>query len=338
MSAVSIADLPADLRVLVREHAAALVSDPTRDKRYLSTQLGGAVASYLSWKENEDGAAAATLDTYERILARLCVAVDEPLDRLTVNHLRTVRDDFTRSQRRKVTAVFRDCFRWLYEEGVTAENVAGRLRYPKRELALVTDVFDEDEKFAIVTAQDDIMDRVGVLLLFRAGLRQAELRGVHVRDVNLVEKYVIVRRGKGGKGRIVPIKGELVRALNEMLSPLTTLERGPDDYLLCPTRGGRSKQRVPSKPMGKRGIHEWWYRCLQRAEIVPAGVTSGRRMHGARHTYATDLIRATHGNMVAAKENLGHSSIDVTIDLYTHFAFEDKAAAVAQLPEIGEES
>lgn len=337
MTSVALELLPPDVRALVREHAAALVSDPVKDKRYLGTQLGSAVAGYLSWKENEDGAAAATLDTYERILARLCVTVDKPLDRLTVNDLRAVRDDFTRSQRRKVTAVFRDCFRWLYEEEHTAENVAGRLRYPKRELTVVPDVFDDDEKFAIVTAQDDIMDRVGVLLLLRAGLRQGELRGVQVRDVNLVEKYVIVRRGKGGKGRVVPIKGELVRALNEMLSPIAELRRGPDDYLLCPTRGGRSTQRVPAKPMGKRGAHEWWYRCLQRAEIVPAGVTRGRRMHGARHTYATDLIRATKGNMVAAKENLGHSSIDVTVDLYTHFAFEDKAEAVAQLPEIGEE-
>ena len=334
---VTLEALPPDLRALVRQHAAALVSDPIRDKRYLSTQLGNAVADYLSWKENEDGAAAATLDTYERILARLCVATDVPLDKLTVNHLRVARDDFTRSQRRKVTAVFRDCFRWLYEEEYTTDNVAGRLRYPKRDLVVVTDIFDDDEKFAIVTAQDDIMDRVGVLLLLRAGLRQGELRGVQVRDVNLVEKYVIVRRGKGGKGRVVPIKGELVRALNEMLSPIASLERGPDDFLLCPTRGGRSRQRVPSKPMGKRGAHEWWYRCLQRAGIVEDGVTSGRRMHGARHTYATDLIRATNGNMVAVKENLGHSSIDITVDLYTHFAFQDQADAVARMPEIGDE-
>ena len=338
MTAAALDRLPPDMLALVREHAAALVSDPTRDKRYLSTQLGNAVADYLSWKENEDGAAAATLDTYERILARLCVTIDKPLNEVTVNDLRVVRDDFTRSQRRKVTAVFRDCFRWLYEEEHTSDNIAGRLRYPKRDLTVVTDVFDDEEKFAIVTAQEVIMDRVGVLLLLRAGLRQGELRGVQVRDVNLVEKYVIVRRGKGGKGRVVPIGGELVRALNEMLSPMADLERGLDDYLLCPTRGGRSTQRVPSKPMGKRGAHEWWYRCLQRAGIVDDGVTSGRRMHGARHTYATDLIRATNGNMVAAQKNLGHDSIDITIDLYTHFAFDDQAAAVAQLPEIGNEA
>lgn len=336
MSALALESLPPDVLALVRQHAAALVSDPTKNKRYLSTQLGDAIASYLSWKENEDGAAAITLDSYERVLARVCIAIDKPVDKVTLNDLRAVRDDFSRGQRRKATAVIRDCFKWFYEEEMIPDNPAGRMRYPKRELSVVTDVFDKDEKAAIVTAQTDIMDRVGVLLLLRAGLRQAELRNLKVRDVNLVEKYVVVRRGKGGKGRTVPIKGELVRALNEMLSPMAELKRGPDDFLLCPTRGGRSTQRVPSRPMGKRGAHEWWYRCLQRAEIVPEGVMRGRRMHGARHTYATDLIRATNGNMVAAQKNLGHSSIDITVDLYTHFAFEDQAAAVEQLPEITE--
>lgn len=339
---VMLDELPRDLRALVLRLAGAVGSGATKNKAYLATQLGRSVARpYLSWKENEDGAAEATLDTYERILSVLCIWAEERglrLETLSVDHLREVRDLFTRSQRRKVTACFKDCFRWLYEERFTDENVAGRLRYPKRERRVVTDVFTDDEKAAIVTAQDDIMDRVGVLLLLRAGLRQAELRGIRVKDVNLVERYVIVRRGKGGDGRTVPMTGGLVRALNEMLSPMAEVERGPDDYILCPTFGGRSTRRNVAKPMGKRGAHEWWYRCLQRAGIVDEGVTRGRRMHGARHTYATDMLRATNGNAVATQKNLGHSSIDITVDLYGHFDLEDQRLAVAQLPEIGEDS
>lgn len=334
-------ELPRDLRALVLRLAGNVGSEATKNKAYLATQLGGSVARpYLSWKENEDGAAESTLDTYERILSLLCIWAEErgiTLERLTVDHLREVRDLFTRSQRRKVTAVFKDCFRWLYEESITDENIAGRLRYPKREQRVIEDIFDDDEKAAIVTAQGDLMDRCGVLLLLRAGLRQAELRNLQVRDVNLVEKYVVVRRGKGGKGRTVPITGQLVRALNELLSPMADIKRGPEDYILCPTFGGRSTRRNVAKPMGKRGAHEWWYRCLTRAGLVDAGVTSGRRMHGARHTYATDMLRANNGNAVVTQKNLGHSSIDITVDLYGHFDLEDQRLAVAQLPEIGEE-
>lgn len=338
--ALDLTQLPDELAALVRAHAAALVSDPTKDQRYRATRLGSAVADYLSWKENEDGAAAATIDSYERVLARLAVAVDKHPGSVTVDDLRQVRDAFTRGQRRKATAVFKDFFRWLYEEQRIGDNPAGRLRYPKREQAPIEGLFDDDEKRAIVAAQADIMDRVGVLLLLRAGLRQLELRSLQVRDVNLVEKHILVRRGKGGAPRTVPIKGELVRALDElMLTDVTGLHRPRrrDDYLLCPTIGGRSTTRNPSKPMGKRGAHDWWYRCLQRAGIVEEGVTSGRRMHLSRHTYATDLGRATRWSVAAVSKNLGHKSGKTTMDLYWHLMIEDQADAVAMLPEIGDE-
>lgn len=341
MSAVlQIEQLAPDLQALVRRHALALVSDPTRDMRYLSTQLGPRVADYLSWKKNEDGAAPTTLDSYERILAVLCVSIDKPAENVTIDDLRQVRDTFTLGQRRKVTAVLRDSFRWLYEESFIPDNPAGRLRYPKQAKPALTDLFTDLEEAQIVTAQTDIMDRCCVLLLLRAGLRQAELRGLQVRDVNLVEKYILVRRGKGSKARRVPVKGQLVRALEElMLTDVPGLNRvrGLDDYLLCPTIGGQSVTRVPEKPMSKRGTHEWWYRCLQRAGIVDKGVTRGRRMHGARHTYATDLGKATGWNIAAVSKNLGHSSIKLTFDTYMQFAFDDQADAVAMLPEIDED-
>jgi integrase/recombinase XerD len=307
--------------------------------RYLSTQLGPRVADYLSWKRNEDGAAPTTLDSYERILAVLCVSIDKPAEKVTIDDLRQVRDTFTAGQRRKVTAVFKDSFRWLYEESFIPDNPAGRLRYPKKVPAAITDLYEDDEQYEIVTAQRDIMDRVGVLLLLRAGVRKGELAGLMAKDVNLAEKYILVRRGKGSKSRRIPIKGELLNALNELLFtnvPGYDRPREPDEYLLCPTLGGRSTSRDPSKPMSKRGLHEWWYRCLARAEIVDEGTSRGRRMHAARHTYATALGRATNWNMVAVSKNLGHSSIGITVDTYTQFSYDDQAEAVAMLPEIGD--
>jgi site-specific recombinase XerD len=340
--AINLAALPADVQALVRQHAAALVSDPTKDQRYRATQLGSSVADFLGWLANDRGAAEATLDSYERVLARLAIAIDKQPGDVLTQELRDVRDAFTAGQRRKVTAIIRSFFRWLYEEERISDNPAARLRAPRRDQRILdqNELYTDVEKAAIVTAQDDIMDRVGVLLLLRAGLRQAELRGLRVRDVNLVEKYVLVVRGKGGKPRRVPIKGELVRSLEELM--LTDVEglnrpRTRTEYLLCPKRNGRTLDRVPGRPMSKRGAHEWWYRCLRRAGLVEEGVSSGRRMHAARHTYATDLGRATGWNLVAVQKNLGHASLRTTADIYTHFAFDDQADAVASLPEIGED-
>jgi integrase len=86
--------------------------------------------------------------------------------------------------------------------------------------------------------------------------------------------------------------------------------------------------------MAQSTAHNWWYRCLRRADIVDEGVSRGRHLHLTRHTYATDLGRATGWNMVAVQKNLGHASISLTVDTYTQFSYEDQELAVDLLPEI----
>lgn len=327
-------------RLLSFDQWSRMLSDPIADKAYLESQLGQAVGRYLSWKEHEWGAAASTIREYEHALARLCVLNGgKAPGEIMVDDLRTVRELYVPSQHKKVTSAFKDCFRWLYEEGELETNPAGRLRFAKRQPKPITDLFTDEEKAAIVTAQADPMDRAGVLLFFRAGLRKGELRELRVRDCNMLERYILVRRGKGDKSRRVPIKGQTIHALDLLFMtdvPGLDRPRALDDYLLCPRLGGQSKRRDPERPMSNRALHEWWYGCLERAGIVAKDVQSGRRMHASRHTYATDLGRAARWNMVAVQRNLGHSSIALTVDTYTEFSFEDQAEAVALLPEIGE--
>lgn len=324
------------------EEWARILRDPTRDRRYLETQLGAAVAEYLSWKQNEDGAAPETLRTYEYDLARLAVTFALiGADELTADHFRQVRDLYPERSRYKVTAVFKDFSRWLYEEHRTDTDVAGRIRYPRRQKPAITGLFTDEEKSAIVAAQETIRDRACVLLLLRAGIRKTELRHLQVRDLDLRERLILVRRGKGSKARRVPVRGSLVRALDEfLLTEIPGLERFPelDDYVLYPARAAnqhaRGGQPNPKKPMAQSTAHRWWYGCLQRAGVVEEGVQAGRKMHATRHTYATELGRASGWNMLAVSKNLGHSKIGTTIDLYTQFSLDDQEAAVELLPEI----
>lgn len=328
-------------QLLTFDEWSRMLADATRDHRYLDTQIGGAVADYLSWKRNEDGAADTTLDSYERVLAQLALITDVPEAALTIEHLRAVRDLRPDRSRYMVTAVYKDFCRWLYEEGRTNINVAGRLRYPRKAKPAITGLFTEEERAAIVGAQDTIRDRACVLVLLRAGIRKSELRHLQVRDLDLRERLILVRRGKGRKARRVPVRGSLVQALDEfLLTEIPGLNRlpEPDDYILYPARAANQHatggQPNPKKPMAQSTAHRWWYSCLQRAALVGKDVQSGRRMHATRHTYATELGRATGWNMLAVQKNLGHSSIGVTVDLYTQFSYEDQEAAVDMLPEI----
>ena len=55
-----------------------------------------------------------------------------------------------------------------------------------------------------------------------------------------------------------------------------------------------------------------------------------RKPHMMRHTFATDVLEATEGNLYAVKELLGHSSTRVT-EIYLHSSRTHTQAAVKAL-------
>ena len=73
----------------------------------------------------------------------------------------------------------------------------------------------------------------------------------------------------------------------------------------------------------------WWYACLQRAGVVVEGVTSGERMHKARHTAGQRVLDAT-GNLKAVQKLLGHASISTTGDVYTDWDVEQLAESLLE--------
>jgi integrase len=87
----------------------------------------------------------------------------------------------------------------------------------------------------------------------------------------------------------------------------------------------------PDEPMGVHGLHNWWYRCLERAGVVPQGVTRGERMHKARHTAGQRLLDGTKGNLKAVQKLLGHKSMQTTGDVYTDWDLYQLADVLSAL-------
>jgi site-specific recombinase XerC len=84
---------------------------------------------------------------------------------------------------------------------------------------------------------------------------------------------------------------------------------------------------VPERPLSGHGAHDWWYRCLERAGIVPEGTTSGEHMHKARHTAGQRVLDST-GNLKAVQKLLGHESIQTTADIYVDWDLDQLAATL----------
>jgi integrase len=138
---------------------------------------------------------------------------------------------------------------------------------------------------------------------------------------------------KGGKIRDLPLPHP--GFWNDLGKLIIEVEARPTDHLLprrkAIPRGsyGMETRLYPEQPMGVHGLHNWWYACLQRAGVVPEGVTSGERMHKARHTAGQRVLDAT-GNLKAVQKLLGHESISTTGDVYTDWDVEQLAESLLE--------
>jgi integrase/recombinase XerD len=166
---------------------------------------------------------------------------------------------------------------WLAEEGEQDIDPLYGLRSPKLDNPVVEPLTD-DELRAMLKAcrgQDlrDRRDEALIRLMFTTGARAGEVVAMQVNDLNLrsVPPTVIIRRGKGGKGRVIPLAVEAAAAIDRYLR-VRRSHRLKDDPALW--LGDRSKH------FSYDGLHKT---LAMRAHM--AGVEDFRP-HRLRHTAA----------------------------------------------------
>lgn len=156
-------------------------------------------------------------------------------------------------------------------------------------------------------------DRCLLTLMLNAGLRASEALNVRVRDVDWVSGQLMVRQGKGKKDRAVWLNDtdlELLRAWKAR-RPVA------HEQLFTTLKG---------TPINDRDLREMVKRRARKA-----GIGKDVHPHLLRHTFATDLYRATTDIRLVQK-TLGHADISTTM-LYTHLVDEAVAHAMRALRE-----
>jgi site-specific recombinase XerD len=128
-------------------------------------------------------------------------------------------------------------------------------------------------------------------LVYSAGLRSAEATGLDLADVDFEQELVHVRRGKGGKDRVVPLGEEAAHWLGRYLHDARpALARGANDALFLSASGRRLDTST-----------------LRRLVRHP---------HRLRHAFATHLLEGG-ADLRTIQELLGHSSLTTT-QIYSH--------------------
>jgi site-specific recombinase XerD len=221
----------------------------------------------------------------------------------------------------KIIATIKSFFNYLEEEEIIIKNPARKIKVPKK-IYRIPSVMSKYEVDLIIKSIDfaplrcrknNVRDKLVLSLLYYTGIRKSELLNLNWTDINLSKSFIIIRRGKGGKDRLIPLHKEVTRLL--------------DLYL---------EKRLPLKTealiigeQGRRLCKGSFVNLLKMYFAISGLKRKGYTAHSFRHSFATHLVEAGV-DLFKVQRLMGHASLDTT-KIYINFNSTQMAKAVDRL-------
>jgi integrase/recombinase XerC/integrase/recombinase XerD len=192
---------------------------------------------------------------------------------------------------------------YCHEEGHHPEPIHHKIKLPKAERPVI-EILTDEEIAAILAAfsgtVNELRNRALIFMLLDCGLRLGEIVGINKQNINFDKGYIMVK-GKGRKGRIVPIGEKVIFVMKEYLqsrgfSGIASGARGAEAFFL--TANGT--------PITTGCISSLMGRLKKRTGI--------KRIHAHlfRHTFATNFLVHGLGDIYELSRILGHGEIKTT--------------------------
>ncbi len=254
---------------------------------------------------------------------------------------RTQQNRLSRATLANIVIPLRAMLNSAVDDGKIPGNPAGRLgRFSRglneREARKVEALCADELARVLAVASKLYPDYADFLrVLAWTGLRLGEACALQWEDMDLAGRFLEVRRTvglrarrllvgapKSGQARRVDLPAVLVARLGERRS-VREAEAALAGHEL--SSWVFPSPSDPTKPLNAEHLRfKVWYRVLRHAQL------RGVRLHDLRHTYASLLLQA--GEPIGyVKAQLGHSSIQVTVDRYGHFVPGANRSAVDRL-------
>ena len=221
------------------------------------------------------------------------------------------------------------------EEIIEANPVSGilkRLNLERSKKITIEPMTQEEVELFLKTCQTYWPEQLTFFLCaFRTGMRLGETLALQWADIDFNSNFIrversykrgIVEKPKNGKGRRVDMSDQLAlnlkKLLNERKREGLKAGKGGAIETIFNRNGNYMEQnyirRIFKKVLEKAGIREM-------------------RLHDVRHTFAS-LLLSNGESPVYVKEQLGHSSIQITVDIYGHLIPSSNRKAVNRLDNL----
>jgi integrase/recombinase XerD len=214
------------------------------------------------------------------------------------------------SKRSKMIPV-RGFFRWCFRNKITANDPSRDLDLPKHPRQLPRVTLSPSEVESVLAIPDiktpiGLRDRAFIELLYATGIRRMEVAGLDRADLDCSKRRLLVRRGKGGRDRFVPMGDRATHWLNRYL-----IEAWP--HLCC----DKTQTRVFLSERGTP-LNLVWLSTVVSQRVTQARIGKRGACHLFRHSMATLMLEGG-ADIRYIQAMLGHADLSST-QIYTQVA------------------
>lgn len=194
-------------------------------------------------------------------------------------------------------------FRWCMENGHMITNPAVDIEVPKLErrippkltkqeaMRLLEVVYNYPHKYHFLRYRNHAIFSTFIF----AGIRRKELLNLKLTDIDLENKSLFVRQGKGNKDRVIPICDRLAETLGRYLVERQRLNKTCPEFFASLNRN--------------MGLTSIGLKRLVQVIKVASGINFS--IHKLRHTFATLMLEGGC-DIYSLSRMLGHSDIKTT--------------------------
>ncbi len=309
------------------------------------------IRRFLEMLASERGASANTLSAYRADLEDAGAVLAKAGADLVSADTEALREFLETLQKRQVsaattarkTSALRQFYRFLYGEGLRADDPAGRLKSPRQGRPLpkvlsvddVSRLLDQASRDAAIDGAEASLPsrrraaRMLALLelIYATGLRVSELIALPDSLWRVRERLIVVK-GKGGKERLVPLTEKAMAALKAWR---LLRDQRPDGTVVAASGPWLFPSDSESGHVTRQAFARDLKELSERSGLSPQAVSP----HVLRHAFASHLLQ-NGADLRIVQQLLGHADI-ATTQIYTHVLDERLKSMVRDLHPLGDE-